>query len=1010
MVRKHPYAECEKCPFQNQGGYVPTLNTKPSSGIAVIGEAPGSYEAAYGIPFTGPSGDLLNKVLEHHGLNRSDVMITNVCSCRPEGNEDPPKAALAACAPRLHREIREAEVQTIISVGKTAAHALLDDKRAMRKIRVGPAKPYKFDSNIGVISTWHPAFSLRIPDSFPDLVHDFGKIKGDNRAWVKPEFWVFDDPSTAAGIIKELGNRFDRFVLDIECGADKDAEFVHPSEWPLLCLGFSFARKKAVVLGENAINSPEVRTALRDLLPRVSIIAHNGKFDLEGLRSLAGPQKLSFDTMLASYCINERPGYHSLDQLAIEILAAPDWKQEIKKYIPRGGNYANIPRPILYRYNAYDVVCTWELYEYFSAKMSEDERRKHDFLVRGANALIDVELAGITFDQEYNLELDERFQKELFDIENEINGVSGYPINPRSVPQVMRYYAEKGLILPTTGKDFLTALCEKIDGEVLEFTNKLLYHRKRAKLYGTYVKGLTNRVSHGKVYTTYLLHGTTSGRLSSRSPNLQNISREKYIRNQFTAEHENNVLVQCLAPGTKILKRDMTWVNIETLQPGDELVGFNKYIFADMEIATVENNNTIVKDCYEIITDRGNVICSDNHLWPVGVNGNSHREWMKTSDLVGKDITLTLFAEPWETDNTYEGGYLSGIIDGEATLNLCVNQDTRLSIAQSLGPVLNKTIDYLKLKGFTPSVYGPTGSGVFNIYVNGGKKAALKAIGMFRPARFLAKSDKVWIGNRKHTPVKIKEIRYLGKHEVVAVKTTTSTMIANGFLSHNCDYKQAEGRVIATLAQDEYLRGIFVDHNRDLFNELCNDIFGVDNWNKENRVAMKSIFYGNAYGRGVNSITQELNLQGSTITESEVRELMRNFNNLIPQVMAWQAMIKHKVLSGEDLSTPFGRHRSFWLITDKNKADVLNEALSFLPQSIASDICLRALINLQPKLHGLATIRLTIHDAIIIECTKNNVTKAAGLVREEMLKSALEWSDYVPFPVDISQGFRWGEL
>lgn len=771
MNRKHPDALCEQCPFGDKGGFVPTLNPKPKSGIAVIGEAPGAYEAAYGIPFTGPSGELLNQVLTHHKIDRSSIMITNACLCRPEANEDPPKSALAACAPRLHREIAESGINKIIAVGKVSAHALLEDKGTMRKMRVGPSKPYKYDSNIGVFATWHPAYVLRSPDAFPDFVKDLGKI--NERAadpWLKPEIRVYDEPDRAVKVIHALGERFDRFVLDIECGVEKDSAYVHPSQWPLFCLGISFASKVAVVIGERAINSPEVGQALIEVLPKVKLIAHNGKFDLAGMRNLVGRQKLWFDTMLASNCIDERPGHHGLKALSIERLGAPDYEQAIRDYVPRSGNYGDIPRDILYQYNAYDVVCTWDLMEQFEKEMSFDDRRKHDFLIEGANVLIELELAGLRFDLDYNKELSDRFIAELSEIENKMAKLIGHEINPRSVPQVLKYYYENhGLILPTTNADFLKELAEKIDGEPLEFTELLLHHRRRAKLYGTYVKGLANRVSEGKVYTTYLLHGTTSGRLSSRDPNLQNVVREKYIRNQFTAESPDNVLVQL-------------------------------------------------------------------------------------------------------------------------------------------------------------------------------------------------------------------------------------------------DYKQAEGRVIATLAQEEYLRAIFADNSRDIFNELCNDIFGVGKWDKENRIAMKSIFYGNAYGRGAKSITKELNLNGLSITEEETTTLMRNFNDLIPAVKTWQATIKHQVMSGEDLITPFGRRRSFWLITEKNKADVLNEALSYLPQSIASDICLRALINVQPMLGDEATMRLTIHDALVFECRKPDVERIARLVRDSMVESATQWTTYVPFEVDVSQGFRWGEL
>jgi len=772
IVRKHPLAECEKCVFGDQGGFVPTLNPHPKAKIAIVGEAPGAYEAAYGIPFTGPSGDLLNQVMTHYNIKRSEVMITNSVLCRPHANEDPPKSALAACAPRLHTELTQADLDVIVAVGKSAAHALLDDnKSTMRKLRVGPPKSYKMSPGIGVIATWHPAYCLRSPDAFPDFVSDFGKVKdGVNVAWTEPDIRVYDDPDIAVRVIEELARRYDRFVLDIECGAEKDAVYIHPSEWPLLCLGICFAEKKAVVLGENAINSPQVGRALRRLLPTVKLIAHNGKFDLAGLRNLVGPQKLWFDTMLASNCLDERPGHHGLKALSIEKLNAPDYEQTIRTFVPRSGNYADIPRDILYKYNAYDVVCTWALMELFEAQMTTEDRAKHDFLIEASNVLIDLEMAGLTFDLEYNKELSNKFLIELTEIEMEMERLIGRAINPRSVPQVQRYYAGKGLILKTTNADFLKELSEKIEGEPLEFTDLLLKPRKRAKLYGTYVKGLAKRVYKDRVYTTYLLHGTTSGRLSSRDPNLQNVVREKYIRNQFTASSEHNVLVQL-------------------------------------------------------------------------------------------------------------------------------------------------------------------------------------------------------------------------------------------------DYKQAEGRVIATLAKDEYLRNIFLDPTRDIFNEFCNDIFGIGKWGKEQRVTMKSIFYGNAYGRKPPSIAKALKLDhGLDIEVSEVYTMMREFNALIPGVMAWQAAVKHRVLSGSDLTTPFGRKRSFWLITDKNREDVLNEALSYMPQSIASDICLRALIKVHPLISDVATIRLTIHDALVFETNKSLVDEVGCIVQREMLKSATDFTDYVPFEVDLTQGFRWGEI
>lgn len=1022
IKRKHPAAKCEECPFATDKNYVPTFNPVPSGHIAIIGAAPGVHEARKGIPFTGPSGELADQILHHHGIRRDEVMLTNTVLCKPEGQDsDPPKAALDACRPRLIQEIEESDVHTIVALGKIAMAETITDRGSMRKIRVGPPKPYKHDPNIGVIPTWHTAYALRSPDSFPDIVFDFGKIRGKiKNDWAEPDYRVFDNPVSAARALEELRARFDRVVIDIETGVEKDNSFDHPSEYDLLCVGIAFAKGKAVVIGENALRDDVVRARLRDLLSSTKIIAHNGKFDLAGLRNVCGRQTLWFDTMLASNCLapgtrtlksdltwcniedlkpgdelvgfsehftsdmkptkviatkrqsartytiktakgditasaghrwpvrrpsglhtkiewrttqqlfeqksqgwrlmhfvdpwevdrtyeggylagfldgegnyagggidntngskriqftqnpgdtlssvlfalrergytphlngrpgrhaeqwelsnrqamrligevrpkrfmpkahelwqgnrrcvpmdilsieyageqevigletstktfvaegflthnclDERPGHHGLKQLSIERLGAPDYEADIRDYVPRGGNYGNIPRSVLYRYNAYDVVCTWDLYELFSNEFTPSDWRKHDFIVQAANALIELELNGIHFDVEYNEKLNHEYQTILSDIEAKMDELVGYTVNPRSPKQLTEYYATQHLQLPSTNADLLKELRDQLEGEVLEFTDLLLEHRRKAKLYGTYVKGLAKRVtSEGKVYTTYTLHGTTSGRLASRQPNLQNVVREKSIRNQFVVAHEDNRLIQL-------------------------------------------------------------------------------------------------------------------------------------------------------------------------------------------------------------------------------------------------DYKQAEGRVITTLARDEYLREIFADSSRDLFSELCDQIFGVGNWAKENRVAMKAIFYGNAYGRGAASIAKELQLQTPpvNITVPEATQLMREFNALIPDVMAWQRAVKQQVLAGNDLTTPFGRKRSFWLITDKNRSDVLNEALSYLPQSIASDICLRALIRLTPMLRDLATPRLTIHDAIVVETHKDQVEEVIALMSREMIQSATEFTTYVPFEVDASVAQRWGDF
>jgi uracil-DNA glycosylase family 4 len=800
--RKHPLAKCEECPLCIGSAFVPTKfpdhtaedGTHPS-GIAVVGEAPGLTEANKGIPFVGASGRLLDKVLAYHRIDRRDVTLTNACLCRPPDNATPPKLAVECCAPRLVEDLRGHD--RILALGNTAARPLLSTTQGILALRVGPRRPAKMPGvQAEVVPTIHPAACLRSGDRFPDLVTDVGKLKGNHKPWQPPQYVVLDDEKNALSAIQQLNTMVDtavvnRLYLDIEAGIDKDNSFDHPNRYQLLCIGVGYAKRKVAVFGETALTFQTVIEALKKLFNRVHLAAQNGKFDLGGLYPKFGDLRLWFDTMLAHYVLDERPGGHGLGAMGQELLGTPDWKKDIAKYLTAGKNYANIPRPILYKYNANDVSVGWDLMEDFEQQLEqpiqaeEDDfllpqfqklRDVHDFLVAASNELKFLELNGIAIDRAYSRELSTEFLGELAKMEEQFDGMISRDydkkggINPRSPKQVKTYFEDNKILVKSTNADTLETLLGGVlrrEGmeRVQEFVELLLQHRGTAKKHGTFVKGIRERTYRGRVYTTYLLHGTTSGRLASRNPNLQNIMRDKRIRRQFVVSKPGNIFV-------------------------------------------------------------------------------------------------------------------------------------------------------------------------------------------------------------------------------------------------HADYKQAEGRVITTLAQDEYLRSIFEDPNVDLFDNLSDQLYGVGNWQpKKERVRTKAYFYGLSYGRDAYSIAMEY---GMSVREAE--KGLSEFFDLIPSVASWQRKIKQRILDGKDLITPFGRSRRFMLITKENKKDVLNEGLSFLPQSTASDICLSALIRLRPMLRGKAFIRLTIHDALAAECAEESKDEVAEIMTRVMVEEGRKFTDYVPFSADVSFGTDWGML
>lgn len=337
-------------------------------------------------------------------------------------------------------------------------------------------------------------------------------------------------------------------VIDIEVGIDKENEFGHPERYQFLCVGIGYASGKVVVIGEEALKFNSVCYELGELIRSCKWVCQNGKFDMAGL-SILGDGELYFDTMLASYAMDERRGIHGLDVLAQEFLGAPNWKHVLDPYVhktidkKRVTNYAWAPRDILYEYNAKDVANTYWLWELFEQQMDEDARSLHQRMIRTSGNLMKSEMRGIRVDEEYLHYLEDHFLDSLKDYEEKLQP---WVRNPRSPKQVKEALHKLGHKVVDTREDTLTFLAETgIDpeSEAAVFIDLLLGARKDQKLYGTYVKGIRTRLYEGRVHPSFLLHGTTTGRQACRNPNMFNVPRGPRLRRMFIPD-EGLVFVQ----------------------------------------------------------------------------------------------------------------------------------------------------------------------------------------------------------------------------------------------------------------------------------------------------------------------------------------------------------------------------------------------------------------------------------------------------------------------------------
>jgi uracil-DNA glycosylase family 4 len=107
----------------------------PAAGLVLVAEAPGAEDDRTGAAFSGPPGQMLDRVLGSIGLDRSAVLLTHLVPWRPPGSRAPNDAEIQACLPFLHRLLALAQPRRILLVGAGPAKALAGTTEGVRRLR-----------------------------------------------------------------------------------------------------------------------------------------------------------------------------------------------------------------------------------------------------------------------------------------------------------------------------------------------------------------------------------------------------------------------------------------------------------------------------------------------------------------------------------------------------------------------------------------------------------------------------------------------------------------------------------------------------------------------------------------------------------------------------------------------------------------------------------------------------------------------------------------------------------
>lgn len=345
------------------------------------------------------------------------------------------------------------------------------------------------------------------------------------------EYYLIENETDARKIL-------DFFLTKEILSLDTETTSTNPIDAELVGLSFSVEEKKAfyVAVPDNREEAQKIVNIFKPLYenPEILKIGQNLKYDLEVLHnygvSLAGPM---FDTMIAHYLIQPELR-HNMDYMAETLLHYRTI--HIEELIgERGRNQRNMRdlKPAeVYEYAAEDADITLRLYNVLLPKLKEcgAEQLFYEIEMPLMPVLAEMELNGIRIDTESLAETSSILTSRMRQLETQIYEAAGEEFNIASPKQVGEILFGKMKIVdkPKKTKTGQYVTSEEVLQQLRHknpIVDDILAHRGLKKLLGTYVDALPKLINRrtGHIHTSFNQAVTSTGRLSSSDPNLQNI-------------------------------------------------------------------------------------------------------------------------------------------------------------------------------------------------------------------------------------------------------------------------------------------------------------------------------------------------------------------------------------------------------------------------------------------------------------------------------------------------------
>ena len=587
LVINHACTRCGLCQESKSGmkSYVCLGGVGPTPcDIMLIGEAPGFTELVEEKPFVGDAGRVLTACLKDAGMSRDEVYVTNVVKCRPPENRPPEPEEIAACLPYLIQEIKAVKPKVIVLLGATPLAAILG-KKGITKLR-GQVFTSE-DFNCQIVPTFHPSYVMRRADDstirskfVEDLVlaRRFVMTGRLEKTRQPVEHVLVGDMPALDTLLEKLQHAS---VIDF----DLETTGSRPKLDKVICISFSIREREAFVVplwvdGKNwwGESHEVVVSKLKGIMESdIPKCAQAGSLiDIPFMRGM-GIQvaHYDYDTLIMDYLLDENKpeNQRGLKDFTWELTDMGGYEMELEKIVSdlkidkATEGLSRIPFDVLWKYSATDADvlgrCRRILYE--RMKKQELTFLFHNIVMPMANVLIDVEEAGVKVSVEALQSTADEYERMVVELDGKLEthpeivraqeSLKVEKFNFNSPDQLRKLlFTFLGLPIvsrtkktrkPSTDADTLEELSTKH-----EIPRLLLTRKQYSKQVSYLRKTLTSAIAEdGRIHTRYLVHGTETGRLSSRHPNLQNIPRKSddrpiasRVRNVFVADEGHTLI------------------------------------------------------------------------------------------------------------------------------------------------------------------------------------------------------------------------------------------------------------------------------------------------------------------------------------------------------------------------------------------------------------------------------------------------------------------------------------